>query len=238
MTSLINGMFLAQSSGMRELLGRPRLVHSTAIFACLSFATPYSLLAQAPAADRAVEQKTPQNVSSPPGQPAFVPMTESQRLREFFKDTVSPPSFVTSAANAGIGQARDRPEEWKQGGEGYGLRFASSFGTHIVRATLQFGASSLLHEDNRYIPSGQTGAKARIGYAVESTFLARRDDGSRRLSYSRIGAFAGAALISRLWQPDSTRTGRSAAINFGITMGVAAGFNVAREFLPRVFHWI
>jgi hypothetical protein len=165
-------------------------------------------------------------------------MTEGQRLREFFKDTVSPLSFLNSAASAGIGQARNRPKEWKQGSEAYGMRYGSAFAEHIVRETLEFGASSVLHEDNRYIPSGQTGVGARIGYAVESTFLARRDDGSRRLSYSRIGAFAGAAFISRLWQPHSTSGARSATVNFGTTIGIATGFNVAREFLPRIFRWI
>jgi hypothetical protein len=165
-------------------------------------------------------------------------MTEGQRLREFFKDTVSPLSFLSSAASAGIGQARNRPKEWKQGSEAYGMRYGSAFAEHIVRETLEFGASSVLHEDNRYIPSGQTGVGARIGYAVESTFLARRGNGSRRFSYSRIGAFAGGAFISRLWQPHSTGSARSATVNFGTTIGIAAGFNVAREFLPRIFRWI
>jgi hypothetical protein len=195
-------------------------------------------MAQTADADRAIQQRSPENASPPPGQPAFVPRTQGQRLREFFKDTVSPLSLINSAASAGLGQARDRPKEWKQGAEGYGMRYGSAFAEHIVRETLEFGASSVLHEDNRYIPSGQTGVGARIGYAVESTFLARRDNGSRRLSYSRIGAFAGAAFISRLWQPHSTGGPRSATVNFGTTIGIAAGFNVAREFLPRIFRWI
>jgi hypothetical protein len=96
-----------------------------------------------------------------------------------------------------------------------------------------FAASSALHEDNRYIRSGEGDLRPRIDYAIESTFLARRDNGSRRLSFSKIGAFAGAALISRLWQPRSTRSPRNAAVNFGTTIGVAAAFNVVREFWPR-----
>jgi hypothetical protein len=41
-----------------------------------------------------------------------------------------------------------------------------------------------------------------------------------------------------LWQPHSTGSARSATVNFGTTIGIAAGFNVAREFLPRIFRWI
>lgn len=166
-------------------------------------------------------------------QPAPAPISEGDRLRWYLKAAVNPLSFVTSAASAGWGQWRDRPREWRQGAEGYGRRWASSYGEHVVRETMVFAASSALHEDNRYIRSGQPDLRPRIRYAVGSTFLARRDNGSRRLSISKIGAFAGAAVISRLWQPESTRSPRSAAVNFGTSIGIAAAFNVVREFWPR-----
>lgn len=165
--------------------------------------------------------------------PAYSPMTETQRLRDFLKNTTSPLSLVSSAASAGIGHWRDRPHEWKQGGDGYGLRYGSSYAEHLVRETMIFGVSSVFHEDNRYVRSGRSGFGSRVGYALGSTFLARSDDGTRRLSLSRIGAFAGAALVSRLWQPRSSASLRSAGVNFGTSIGVAVGFEVARELWPR-----
>ena len=102
-----------------------------------------------------------------------------------------------------------------------------------MNTTIAFGASSILHEDNRYFRYRESGFGARIGYALESTFLARRNDGTRRLSVSRIVGFAGSALISRLWQPPSTNKLRDAGINFGTEIGVCAGFNVVREFLYK-----
>ena len=175
------------------------------------------------------------DVSSAAGstQPGPVRITEGDRLRWYLKATISPISLATSAASAGFGQWRERPGEWRQEAEGSGRRWASSYGEHVVRETLVFAASSALHEDNRYIRSGESDLRPRISYAVESTFLARRDNGSRRLSFSKIGAFAGAALVSRLWQPGSTRSPRNAAVNFGTTIGIAAAFNVVREFWPR-----
>ena len=172
----------------------------------------------------------------PPGETVFMPMTEAQRFRRYVKDTLTPVSLVTSAVVAGIGQWEDHPKEWGQGAEGFGRRYASAYAEHVVRETLIFGASSALHEDNRYIRSGQSGFGARLRYAIESTFLARRDDGSRCFSFSRVGGFAGAAVISRLWQPPSTGGAGSAAGNFASSMGVAVGFNVAREFLPSLLH--
>jgi hypothetical protein len=66
--------------------------------------------------------------------------------------------------------------------------------------------------------------------------MARHDDGSRHFSISRIGSYAAAAGLSREWQPPSTDKFTSAADSFGFTVGVEAGFNVAREFLPKFLH--
>ena len=166
-------------------------------------------------------------------QPAYQPITESQRIAEFAKGLANPLYLVGNAASAGMGQWRDTPKEWKQGARGFGLRMGSSWGEHVVNQSLLFGASSLFHEDNRYVRSGQTGTGGRIAYALGSTFVARGDDGHRHLSRSRLLALAGAAAISRLWQPRSTAGVRSAATNFGVGVGATMGFQVIREFWPQ-----
>jgi len=163
----------------------------------------------------------------------YKPLTEGDRLRLYLKGLSSPFSIVGSAASAGIGQWGDKPERWKQGATGYGYRFASSYAQHITQETLQFGLSSLLQEDNRYFASGESTRGTRVKYAIESTFLARRNDGTRRFSFSRILAMAGASFISRSWQPHDTSKLHSAGVNFATSVGVAVGFNVAREFWPR-----
>jgi hypothetical protein len=202
---------------------------------CLLLEIPHGLSAQT---NGSAGQDTHNQVSdgAAPNRSAFVPMTESERLRLYLRSLVNPISLVSSAAAAGIGQWRDSPKEWEQGAGGYSRRYGSSYAENIVRQTMIFGTSSLFHEDNRYIRSEESSVGRRVGYAVASTFLARKDDGRRRFSFSRIMSFAGAAFISRQWQPPSTSTNRSAAIHFGTSLGVAAGFNVAREFLPGVFH--
>jgi hypothetical protein len=168
-----------------------------------------------------------------PTPPAYTPITDSERLHNYLMGMVGPMTWVTGAASAGWGLLRDRPEEWGQGARGFGLRMGSGFAQRITRETLTFGASSLLHEDNRYIRSTETTNGARIEYALASTFLARKEDGNRRFSFSRIGGMAGSSLISRAWQPVSTGSMKSAGVNFSISLAFAAGFNVAREFLPK-----
>jgi hypothetical protein len=163
-------------------------------------------------------------------------MTEKERLQYYWQHLFSVESTVRAAAGAGIDQIANTPHEWGQGAEGYAFRLASAYGEHIVQSTVMYGASVALHEDNRYFQSGQSGFSARLKYALLSTFLARHDDGTRHLSFSRIGSYAAAAVISREWQPPSTSGPVHAADNFAISVGVEAGFNVAREFLPGIFH--
>jgi hypothetical protein len=183
-------------------------------------------------ADRAVA--TPAAVGS--AQSTYVPMNERERFHYYLTHMFSPEAFLRSAAGAAINQELNVPHEWGQGALGYGRRYASSFGGHITQATIMYGASAALHEDNRYFRSGLTGFGPRFKYAVESTFLARHDDGTRHVSISRIGSFAAAAAISRSWQPPSERGPVHAVDSFAIFVAAETGFNIAREFLPGIFH--
>jgi hypothetical protein len=164
------------------------------------------------------------------------PLTQAERFHSFVKRLFSPESVLRSAAGSAILQGTDTPHEWGQGAEGYGRRFASSYGQHITRSTLMYGSSSLLHEDNRYFQSGESGFWPRLKYALTSTVTARRDDGTRHLSYSRIVSYTATAFISRAWQPPSTRGSENAGSALGIAFGVEAAFNVGREFFPRILH--
>jgi hypothetical protein len=166
----------------------------------------------------------------------YVPLTQSERARRYAKSMFSLEAIGRAAAGAGLQQWRNTPHEWDQGAEGYGRRFASSFGENVVRQTITYAVSSAIDEDNRYFRSERTGFGSRTMYAVESAFLARRSDGTRRLSYSRITGLVAAAFISRAWQPPSERGPSHAAANVGTTVGAEIGFNVVREILPDLFH--
>jgi len=162
----------------------------------------------------------------------FHPLTQSERNHIFFRSMVNPLSFVRVAGSAGIDQAKDKPEEWEQGASGYGKRFANIFGQYSIQRTVTYGLGSVLHEDNRYFNSGQKSFWPRIGYALESGFLARRDDGRRRFSISQAGGTAAGAFLARPWLPPSQSSMADAAESFGITTGTNIGFGVFKEFLP------
>lgn len=173
----------------------------------------------------AFTQSTRQNVE-------FVPMTRSERLREYLTGTFSLGSLGGAMAHAGLDQWRDNPKEWGSDGGGFAQRFGNAYAKHIIRRTLEAGAAAALHQDDRYFASGETGVWRRTKYAIASTFLARRDDGRRTFAAARIGSAAGTAILSRTWQPPSTSDFNSAASSFGITVASDVGTNVVREFWP------
>ncbi len=166
----------------------------------------------------------------------YIPLTQRQRFHYYVEHMFSPESVLRSAASAGLNQANNTPAEWGQGMSGYGQRFASSYGEHMVQSSSMYATGALLHEDNRYYLSGESSRKAKIKYALLSSFMARHDDGSRHFSFSRVSSYAVAAGVSRLWQPPSTRDFGSFLSSFAIGIGADAGFNVARELFPRILH--
>jgi len=183
------------------------------------------------AADNLPEPEASTAIASlPPAE--FAPMTSSERLRNYLVGLADGESIVRAAAAAGINQAKGNPKEWGGGAEGFGERVGDAYAQHAIHRTLQYGISAALHEDNRYFVSGQTGFLKRTKYAIKSTLLARHDNGDQYFSFSRFGSAAGAAFISRAWQPRSTTSAGDGAVTFGITMASDVGFNVFREFWP------
>jgi hypothetical protein len=210
-----------------SLRKRISTLHRVAVFLVLGTAISTT---GAVAQDRS-DSGPPRDLVSPP--PAeFAAMTTGERFRNYLAGISNLQSVIRAAASAGIAQARGTPKEWGGGGEGYGKRVGNAYAEDAIRSTLQYGISATLHEDNRYFVSGQTGFLQRTKYAITSTLLARHDNGKQSFSFSRISSAAGAAFISREWQPRSATTAGDGALTFGVTMGSDLGFNIFHEFWP------
>jgi hypothetical protein len=164
--------------------------------------------------------------------PEYVPLTASERWKLYFVGAFGPKAIVSSAAAGGIRQWENSPKDWKGGAEAYGERFGNSYAEHIIRGTIEFGGATAMHEDNRYFRSTETGFWRRSKHALTSVFVARNNAGREHFAYSRFGSAVGTSFISRIWQPPSTNTSGDAAVNFGVTIGIDAGWNVFREFWP------
>jgi hypothetical protein len=211
-------------------------MQKTVLYACIFFLSHQWSMGQSRGSTQDAVQTVPEAEVGVSRQHEFKPMTQAGRLHHYLQSTFGLEGILRSAAGSGISQLQNTPSEWGQGAEGYSKRLENSYGQHIIRATLMYGASNILHEDNRYIPCDASAVGARLKYAIASSFLARKDDGTRRLSLSRLGSYLATAFISREWQPHSTSGAQNAMMSFETVMGTTVGFNVAREFLPKVFH--
>ncbi|SRR5579871_15919 len=157
--------------------------------------------------------------------------------RNYVRHTFGAEAVGRSAVGAGINQGRNVPHEWGQGGTGFAKRFGSAFGQHVVGNTIHFGVSSLRHEEVGYRPSGKTGFGPRMKYALESTVVTRKTTtGKRTVAAGELSGAFGGGMISRLWQPASTRTVASGLASGGVILGVDAGTHVVKEFWPEIRH--
>jgi hypothetical protein len=158
--------------------------------------------------------------------------TETTKLRNYAFDAFGPYSLTGSALAAGIGQAADRPPDWKQGVVGYGERFGSDFGITAIGTTTRYALAEAFREDTLYYRCDCKGVLARARHAVTSSFTARRgDDGHREFSFpALIAPYAGAMAAVYGWYPrrydakDAFRMGNYSLLGY-------LGGNLGLEFL-------
>lgn len=155
----------------------------------------------------------------------------------FIKRTFGPESLIMAGAGAGVTQGTNTPAEWGQGAAGYGRRFASSFGKHIVSNIIRYPVAHFRHEELVYHPSGKHGFGPRVKYAMLSTFITHKTTtGAKTVYTAELSGAVGSGLISRLWQPASTRTIAAGFSSAGTSLAVDMGIKVLREFWPDIRH--
>jgi hypothetical protein len=171
------------------------------------------------------------------GQCAIASNPEDSDAKQYVKRTYGPVAAGRSALGAGVAQAEDTPHEWGQGAGGFGRRFASAFAQHIIKKSIEYPVAKLHHEPFGYRPSTKSGFKSRLLYALTSVVITHKTtDGSRTVHSAEISGDFGSGLLSRLWQPASTRTLAAGFGSAGTMLAADAGYNVLREFWPEIRH--
>lgn len=165
--------------------------------------------------------------------------TQSQQPtpKQYAKHELGPKAVVMAGAGAAVEQARNVPHEWGQGAVGFGKRFASALGKHVVTKAIQYPVSRAFHEELYYRPSGKHGFGPRLKYALVRVVVTNKTTtGKRTVNAGELSGAVGGGLISRLWQPASVRTIGAGFGSAGTTLAVDAGLNVVREFWPEIRH--
>jgi hypothetical protein len=142
--------------------------------------------------------------------------------------------LARTAVSAGLDQWKDNPEEWGQGMEGYGKRYASGLGRNALQQTITYGLDSALHLDTGFQRSNRDGFFPRLKHALLENVTSRTRSGKRVIAAPRfVGVYTGAVIASETWYPerysykDGLRNGTG-------TIVVGFGINLIREF---VINW-
>jgi hypothetical protein len=162
------------------------------------------------------------------------PLTPKQKAVMAVKNTFWPQSLANRAVLAGINQWMDKPEEWGQGMEGYGKRFANRIARGGVRQAVQLGPEIAFGIDPRYDRCDCAGAWPRMLHAWRRVVVARRDDGSEMLHVSRFAGAYVTPIIAYQWYPDRyQRWGRYAKSGTEF-LAMRALNNMVKEFWPDI----
>jgi hypothetical protein len=163
-------------------------------------------------------------------------LSSLQKFELFLDKSISPPQILSSAAGAGISEARGTLAGYGQGGEGFGKRFGSSmasgasshfFGTFLLPA--------VLHDDPRYFVKLQGGFRSRAGYALRRAVVIRTDAGLEAFNWpGTLGPLAAEGLANT-YLPDSERTVGKTFERYGIRIAFSAGNNLLKEYWPTIF---
>lgn len=160
--------------------------------------------------------------------------TWKQRYKWAASTSAAPRRFVGIGFASAFSTARNRPQEFGPGWEGFGKRAATRLAANTTSTFLEAGVGGLWGEDPRYVRRGTGGIKGRFGQVLKMTVMNRSSNGAYAPAYGRFIAIPATAGISSAWRPASERT-------FGSTMGrIPMGFlgqaigNAFSEFWPDI----
>jgi hypothetical protein len=162
------------------------------------------------------------------------PLTSGQKFK-LAAQYVNPYTFVFVAAEAGVNQARNHPEDYGQGAEGFGKRYGAGLADGLTDGLFVTGVyPSLFHQDPRYYRLGDGGFSHRAGYALTRILVTRQDSGRKAFNISEVlGSFSSSALAVTYY-PRSVRDFSDVAERAGIQFAFDAGFDLLKEFYPEI----
>jgi hypothetical protein len=163
----------------------------------------------------------------------YVFPSSHERFKRYVNSTIGPFRLARTAAAAGIEQWRDSPEEWGQGAQGYGKRFASGLAQNAIHQTVEYGLDSAMGLDTGFQRSKKEGFGPRFKDALIQNVTSRTKSGDRVISVPRFaGVYTGAIVARETWYPDRY-TYKDGLRSGTTTLVMGFGINLLREFVIR-----
>jgi hypothetical protein len=161
-----------------------------------------------------------------------------ERIQWAARETFGPQSFLLGTLTAGIGTARDHPEEygphWDGFAKRYGMRFTGVASGHVMEA----GLGAIWGEDPRYVRNQNLPIKRRIGQVFLLSFTARDGRGKLMPAYARYIAIPGNNFLSNTWRVSSDATTSAALTRTGYGVLSEVASNAWTEFWPDVKRYV
>lgn len=166
----------------------------------------------------------------------YRPLTGSERWKLYWKQNYwSVGAYFGPALTALIlDQSTNSPGQWGGGFDGYARRLGSRTLIAITQGTFQAAIAAPLHEDVRYISSGQKGFGRRTLHAIAFSFVTYNSQGHTTLNISYIGSYYAASALSTYWVPINRSVAAYTLINGSEQMGLSVPVNILQEFWPEI----
>ncbi len=169
------------------------------------------------------------------------PPSVAEKWDLFEAETASTFTLGAGAFNATVSQVtHSTPLYGRDLWPAYGQRLGASVADIATQNFFSdFLLASALHEDTRYRRLGSSHRLwSRVGYAVTRSFVARTDSGGAEFNWANVGGTGMSAALSNAYYPAGSRSVRTSATNWGVSLVGSGLVNLMPEFWPDVSHWM
>jgi len=212
----------------------PFVLHAVVLFFLITFGCSHSRAQQKPDAPEAPQGPVEQDLKVIAAQAPYRMISGKERVRWAATETFGPKSFLIGTFTAGIGTARDHPEEygphWDGFAKRYGMRFTGVASSHTIEA----GLGAIWGEDPRYVRDQNLPFTHRLGNVFLFAFAARNRQGKLMPAYARYIAIPGNNFLSNTWRVSSEADTSSALTRSAYGVLAEISSNAWSEFWPDV----
>lgn len=166
--------------------------------------------------------------------PLAKPVASShEMLHKYVWATLGLEGAIVATVGSSLDQWQASPPEWETDTTGYARRWASKYAESAIGDAAKYAVARIFHQDPSFTRCECTGVARRLQHAVDSPFMARKQDGTRVLSAAPLAGFlTGHVVSASTWYPAplGARDGlKQAAASLASKIAV----DVLREFWPR-----
>lgn len=168
-----------------------------------------------------------------PNAPSYTPMTSREKFEGWARHTYSFDMFSGAAIDSLILQATGGYRDYGGGMQGYAKRYGTTL--LAAEATSLFGRwifPTILHQDPRYFPSGETNVWDRMAYAASRTVITRSDSGRNVFNSSLILTLLFSSALANGYKPNYDESFQATMANTFAGLGTTAQMNLLNEFWP------